>query len=55
MGSGNGTQVDNFEFKDNMLKPGLKVNGTPDEIWICVKSSLGNQDFRTSINLSYFD
>ena len=55
MGSGNGIQVDNFEFKDNMLKPGLKVNGTPDEIWICVKSSLGNQDFRTSINLSYFD
>ena len=55
MGSGSGTQVDNFEFKDNMLKPGLKVNGTPDEIWICVKSTLANQDFRTSINLSYFD
>ena len=55
LGSGNGTQVDNFEFKDNMLKPGLKVNGTPDEIWICVKSSAGSQDFRTSINLSYFD
>ena len=55
LGSGNGTQVDNFEFKDNMLKPGLKVNGTPDEIWICVKSSLGSQDFRASINLSYFD
>lgn len=55
MGSGSGTQVDNFEFKDNMLKPGLKVNGTPDEIWICVKSTLSNQDFRASINLSYFD
>jgi hypothetical protein len=55
LGSGNGTQVDNFEFKDNMLKPGLKVNGTPDEIWICVESSLGSQDFRASINLSYFD
>ena len=55
MGSGSGTQVDNFEFKDNMLKPGLKVNGTPDEIWICVKSTLANQDFRASINLSYFD
>ena len=55
MGSGSGTQVDSFEFKDNMIKPGLKINGTPDEIWTCVKSTLANQDFRVSINLSYFD
>jgi hypothetical protein len=55
LGSGSGTQVDNFEFKDNMIKPGIKVNGTADEIWICVKSTLASQDFRTSINLSYFD
>ena len=55
LGSGNSVQVDNFEFKDNMIKPGLRVNGTPDEIWICVKSNLANQDYRASINLSYFD
>jgi hypothetical protein len=55
LGSGSGTQVDNFEFKDNMIKPGIKVNGTADEIWICVKSTLDSQDFRASINLSYFD
>jgi len=55
LGSGTGVQVDSFEFKDNMIKPGLKVNGTPDEIWICVKSSAANQDYRALINLSYFD
>ncbi len=55
LGSGTGTQVDSFEFKDNMIKPGVRVNGTPDEIWICVKSTAANQDYRFSINLSYFD
>lgn len=55
LGSGSGSQVDSYEFKDNMIKPGIKVNGTQDEIWICVKSSLANQDFRASINLSYYD
>ena len=55
MGTGTGSQVDSYEFKDNMIKPGLKVNGTPDEIWICVKATSANQDFRASINLSYFD
>jgi hypothetical protein len=55
LGSGSGTQVDAFEFKDNILRPGINVDGTLDEIWICVKSNLANQDYRASINLSYFE
>ena len=55
MGSGTDSQVDSFEFKDNMIKPGVRVNGAPDEIWICVKSNAANQDYRFTINLSYFD
>ena len=54
LGSGSGSQVDNFEFKDNMLRPGVNVNGTYDEIWICVVAEGSNQTFRTAINLSYF-
>jgi hypothetical protein len=53
--SGSSPQVDSFQFQDNMLRPGVRVDGTADEIWICVVASLGSQDLRTAINLSYFE
>lgn len=55
MGSGSGIQVDKFQFQDNMLKPGININGTRDEVWLCVIGSTNNQDYRASLNLSYFD
>ena len=55
LGSGAAIQVDSFEFKDNVLRPGIKINGTQDEVWICIVASLNNQDLRTAINLSYFE
>jgi len=55
LGSGTGTQVDSFEFMDNMLRPGINVNGTFDEVWLCIKSNTGNQDYRAAINLSYYE
>ena len=54
LGSGNGSQTDAFEFKDNMIKPGVNINGTSDEIWVCAVADGNNQLMRTSINLSYF-
>lgn len=54
LGSGSGTQVDSFQFKDNMLRPGVNVDGTKDEVWICVVTNGSNQTFRSAINLSYF-
>ncbi len=55
LGSGSATQVDSFEFKDNVIRPGIGVGGTADQIWICITSTNNNQDFRTSANLSYFE
>lgn len=55
LGSGGSVQVDSFEFKDNVLRPGFNVDGTQDQIWICVQASLNSQDLRTSANISYFD
>lgn len=54
LGSGGAAQVDNFQFEDNMIRPGTNINGTYDEIWICAVSDGNNQTFRTAINLSYF-
>jgi hypothetical protein len=54
LGSGSSPQVDNFEFKDNVIRPGIKINGTHDEIWICAVSDGSNQTIRSAINLSYF-
>lgn len=54
LGAGSGTQVDNFQFQDNMIRPGTNVNGTYDEVWICVVSEGNNQTYRSAINLSYY-
>lgn len=55
IGSGTSLQVDSFEFKDNVIRPGIGIGGTADQIWICISCTNNNQDFRTAINLSYFE
>ena len=54
LGSGSGSQVDSYEFKDNMIKAGINVDGSADEIWLCAVAEGSNQLMRSSINLSYF-
>jgi len=54
LGSGSGSQVDSYEFKDNMIKAGVNIDGTSDEMWVCAVAAGSGQDMRTSINLSYF-
>lgn len=54
LGTGGAAQVDSVNFKDNMIRPGVNIDGTRDEIWICASSVGNNQVFRSAINLSYF-
>lgn len=54
LGSGGSTQVDDFQFENNIIRPGIRVDGTFDEIWVCVVSNGNNQTFRSALNLSYF-
>lgn len=54
MGTGGETQSNNYNFQDNVIKPGINIDGTPDEIWICAVSVGNNQDMRSAINLDLF-
>jgi hypothetical protein len=54
LGTGNTTQVDNFQFKDNILRPGLGIDGTQTEVWLCVTTTANNVKLRSSANLSFF-
>lgn len=54
IGSGTSPQVDSFEFKDNILRPGIGIDGYQDEVWICIKTIANNQKYRTVTNLSFF-
>jgi hypothetical protein len=54
LGSGGATQVDDFQFQDNMIRPGVNVDGTYDEVWLCVVSQGNNQTFKSALNLSYY-
>lgn len=54
IGSGTSPQVDTFEFKDNILRPGIGIDGYQDEVWICIKTIANNQKYRTVTNLSFF-
>lgn len=53
LGAGSGAQSDSFNFTDNIIRPGVNVDGTRDEIWICAVSAGNNQDFRIAANVLY--
>jgi hypothetical protein len=55
LGSGSAIQVDSFQFEDNVIRPGVSIGGTADQVWICITCSNNNQDFRTAANISYFE
>ena len=54
LGSGSAAQVDNFEFKDNVLRPGIGIDGTQTEVWLCATTTANNVKLRSSANLSFF-
>ncbi len=55
LGSGSAIQVDSFQFEDNVIRPGVSIGGTADQVWVCITCSNNNQDFRTAANISYFE
>ena len=54
---GSTTSNDGIEVKDNALRPGICINGTPDQIWICATpiNSATAKIKAAVVNLSYFD
>lgn len=58
LGKGNAATTDNYTLTDNLIKPGVCINGVQDEIWICVTPLIttGVTKIRSIVaNLVYFD
>lgn len=47
--------TDKFDYKDNIIKPGVGISGNQDTVWFCVTPLSNNSKFRTSMNINYFD
>lgn len=54
LGAGSSSQVDNFQFRDNVLRPGIGIDGTQTEVWICATTTANNVKLRSAVNLSFF-
>ena len=54
---GSTTSNDGIEVSDNIIRPGICVNGTPDQVWICATpiNSATAKIKMAVVNLSYFD
>lgn len=47
--------TDKFEYKDNILRPGVGISGNADTVWFCITPLSNNSKFRTALNINYFD
>lgn len=43
-----------LNFQDNLVRIGTNLNGTTDEMWICIKPLEQNADFKGSLNVRYY-
>lgn len=58
IGKGNAATTDNYSLVDNLIRPGVCINGTQDIIWICVTPLIisGSTKIRAiTANLNYYD
>ena len=58
IGKGDAATTDNYSLQDNLIRPGVCINGTQDVMWICVTPLVtsGSTKIRAMIaNLNYFD
>jgi hypothetical protein len=58
IGKGNAATTDNFQLLDNLIKPGVCIDGTRDIMWICVTPLVisGSTKIRAVVaNLNYYD
>lgn len=55
LGAGSSTQADKFDFGNNIVKPGINIDGTPDEVWLCIVPATSNsQSIRSSMNIQFY-
>jgi hypothetical protein len=54
---GSTTSTDNVNLSENILRPGIDINGVQDEVWICVTpiTTSSSKIKMAVINLQYFD
>jgi hypothetical protein len=53
LGEAGTSTATNFTFGDTEIKPGRKINGTRDQLWICVRPLGANATFYGSVNFQY--
>jgi hypothetical protein len=52
-GEGNSSASTTFELKDSELRPGMSIDGTPDEVWICITPLSNSLNVYGSMNIEY--
>lgn len=55
MGTAGSLGTNDIEFEDSAISPGIGINGTPDELWVCIEPFGANATFRATANVNYFD
>jgi hypothetical protein len=54
IGKGSALSSDVISLRDNAFSLGYKIDGTPQEWWVCIKPLSGNAKYRVSGNTLYF-
>lgn len=54
MGKAGALTQERFEMGDSVFSLGYKINGTPEEWWLCIRPTNVNCKVRTGVNLRYF-
>lgn len=54
IGEAGSQALTSYELGESKVLPGLKLNGTPDELWICITPLGANATFLGAANLSYY-
>jgi hypothetical protein len=54
---GSTTSTDNVSLSENIIRPGIFIDGSQDEVWICVTpiTSANSRIKKAIVNLQYFD
>jgi hypothetical protein len=52
-GEGNSSNSTTFTLKDSELKPGIAIDGTPDEVWVCITPLSNSLGIYGSLNIEY--
>lgn len=52
-GEGNSSNSTVFALKDSELRPGISIDGTPDEVWVCVTPLSNSLGVYGGLNIEY--